>query len=95
MSRLLIFGCFADDTQGVLAAVYQFADMLIKLSVYRLCGILDGKFSAAGDLELLIAIQANPQIGSAPDSLDDSQFALWHEYSLPLFACANEMAPVP
>lgn len=82
MSRLLVFGGFADDTQRVLATIERLVPVGIERFVYL-------RFHAA---KLRVAAFANTKIGLSPN---DSQFALRHEDSLAPNACANETAPVP
>jgi len=103
MRQLLAFGRFADDSQGILAAVQRLANMSIKLRVDRLHRIFYGELFPARDLELLVATEANPQVRSAPYPFHNSQFSFWHAsiISCPfkavssVHACANETAPVP
>jgi hypothetical protein len=77
-SRLFVFGCFADDPQGVLAAVHNFAHVGIKLRSDRNLGICP-QFCG----KLRIAPFANSEGGDARDSLHDTKhLGIWHEASL-------------
>lgn len=77
-SKLLVFRCLADDPQGVLAAVHNFAHVGIELRSDRspsICPRLCGK--------LRIAPFANSEGGDAIDSLHDTkQLGIWHKASL-------------
>ena len=76
-NRLLIFGSFADDAKGVLAAVYRLALMCIEGGLdFSLCQI--GRFLAGykrGVTTFTDACQREV-------NLDNAQIALWHGLSL-------------
>lgn len=67
-NRLFIFGSFAHDPQGVLAAIGGLAFMVCQRIVYPLIGI---------SRELGIAAFANAE-NRIPVAFNDSQFALRH-----------------
>ncbi len=88
-SRLFIFGSFADDPQGILAAIGQFALVGSK-------GILKGLLRIA--LELRIATLTNTEHRRSVSC--DSEIALWHDLSLAhnwkrMEHCGFETAPLP
>jgi hypothetical protein len=82
VSRLLIFGSFAYDPQGVLAAVDRLAIVSIECGLNR--GIRPAKLRTATFTD-----------GKGGIPFHDSEFALWHEDSLAPNACVNEKSPVP
>jgi hypothetical protein len=82
MKRLLAFRSFAHDPQRVLAAVRQLALMGIERGLN--IGVCTVKLGATTFAD-----------GKSGILFHDPQFALCHEYSLALNACANETAPVP
>ena len=82
MKRLLAFGRFADDPQGILAAVQRLA--IVSVERRPNLGIRPAKLRTTAFA-----------YGESGILFDDPQFALWHENSLAANACANETAPVP
>ncbi len=93
MKRLLVFRGFPHDPQGVLAAVYRLALVVIKL-----CLNVGFRIQNAG-LKLHITAFANAY-GGERSLFHDPQFALLHDRSLAHLAdgrndCGNQTAPVP
>jgi hypothetical protein len=70
-NRLFIVGCFAHDSQGILAAVGQFTLMGIERHF---------NFLLRFDLELRVTTVTNAHHWSG--LAYDSQLALWHDLSL-------------
>jgi hypothetical protein len=70
MSRLFVFGRFAHDAEGILAAVYRFALMSIELSLH------------VGICELCGASLADAQNGPSVLSFYDPELSLRHDCSL-------------
>jgi hypothetical protein len=78
MSRLLIFGSFAHDAQGVLATVYRLAAVCVEL-------LLDGRLRVAHvgvSRELRVAPFADSEHRDVPNPFHDPKIALWHTESL-------------
>jgi hypothetical protein len=75
---LLSLRGLAHDSLGILATVHRLALVRVEL-------LLDGRLCvphAGVSRELGVAVFANPQHRNVPDSLDNSEFALWHIQSL-------------
>jgi hypothetical protein len=79
---LLAFGCFADDTDRVLAAVQRLA--IVGIERCPNLGVCTAKLGATAFAYSKRRFMFN-----------DSEFALRHEDSLTPNDCANETAPVP
>jgi hypothetical protein len=99
-SRLLVFGRFTDDSQGVLAGVQPLAFMCIELALKHCRSVLYGESFATSYSELLTAIGAYGEIWSRPDVLYDPHLALCHAHSLAHlegrpWTCENQTAPLP
>ncbi len=92
-SELFVFGRFADDSQGVLAAVEWLTGVGVKLfcNVHLPCWTAN----TARGLKRRVTPDTNAQQCAVCVMLDYSQLAFRHENSLAPNACANEMAPVP
>jgi hypothetical protein len=85
----LVFGRFAHDSQGVLAAVYRLALMRVELGL-QVCGrIFGGASLARGHFELLTAIGANCYEWGCADMLHDPNSPFWHDSvpAAPLLCC--------
>ena len=77
-NRLLVFGCFAHDAQGVLTAVHDLAYVGIKLRPDRSSSICP-QFCR----ELCIAPFANSEGGNILNTLHEAKhLGIWHEASL-------------
>jgi len=81
-NRLLAFGCFADDSQRVLAAINGLAIVGIERGMNL--GIRPAKLRTTAFAD-----------GKGRVLFHDSEFAFRHEDSLAPNTCANETAPVP
>ncbi len=81
-NSLLVFRSFAHDSQRVLANIYGLARVSIELLSNHSRCVLYREFFALGDLELLIAIRANSEMGSRADTLYDTKFSFQHDLSL-------------
>ncbi|MGO8793322.1 MAG: hypothetical protein ACLQLC_00735 [Candidatus Sulfotelmatobacter sp.] len=78
------FGGFTHDSEGILAAVYRFADV-----------ILEGGLNCFPRIRLELGIAAFTNTDHHGSRFHDSQFSPRHKYSLAPIACGNETAPVP
>ena len=95
-NRLLVFGGFTDDAQGVLAAVHRLALVRVKLPLDSRLRVPLGGVSR----ELSIAVFADSEYRNVSDPLHDPKVALWHEDSLAHGrvahrSCGFQTAPLP
>src|SRR6266850_359471 len=91
-TKLLVFGCFADDSQGVLTAVQRLALMFGELHSKALLCFPDALYDS-GNLKLKIAKSADPDNGDFADPFDNSKITLGHDHSFPQ-AGSGILAPV-
>ena len=82
MSKLLVFGRLAHDTQGILAAIYGLTDMRCERLKYFLVGAVKRRIATFADNEFRV-MSHNAELSGT------------HWYSVSPEACANETAPLP